>query len=133
MVSDRTTQIGIGSAVTFVISLGTAIPAFGLFLGPFFTFGGGLVGGGVGGWLRGGGATEGAKTGLIVALVGGIASSIVAVVVGTALNLVFVSDSASSDLGGYVVLAAIGFVSGLVFTLIGGLIGGTVTGAIRGE
>ena len=69
MVSDRTTHIGIGSAVTFVISLGTAIPAFGLFLGPFFTFGGGLVGGSVGGWLRGGGATEGAKTGLVVALV----------------------------------------------------------------
>lgn len=131
MVSSRQKNLGIGSAITFVISLGTAIPAFGLFLGPLFTFGGGLVGGGVGAGLEGGGGTAGAKNGLIIALVGGLTSSVVAVTIGTLLNFVIsASDAGSSSPGGWLVIAAIGFVTGLAFTLFGGLIGGVVGGAI---
>jgi len=134
MVSERNKNVGIGSVITFVISLGTAIPGFGLLLGPVFTFGGGLVGGGVGGFLEGGGAAEGAKVGLLVALIGGVTSSVVAVTGGTLLNAVIAtSDGSGSSAGGWLVIAAIGFVTGLVFTFIGGLIGGSVAGAIRGD
>jgi hypothetical protein len=134
MVSERNKNIGIGSVVTFVISLGTAIPGFGLILGPLFTFGGGLAGGSVGGFLEGGGAAEGAKVGLLVALIGGVTSSVVAVTGGTLINAVIAtSDGSGSSAGSWLVIAAIGFISGLAFTFIGGLIGGSVAGAIRGD
>jgi len=134
MVSQRQKNLGIGSTITFVISLGTAIPAFGLLLGPVFTFGGGLVGGGIGAGLEGGGGTEGAKNGLIIALAGGLTSSVVAVTVGTLLNFIIsTSDGGTSSPGGWLVIAAIGFVTGLAFTLFGGLIGGVGGGAIGGD
>lgn len=132
MVSQRTMHVGIGSALTFFISLGTAIPAFGLFLGPLFTFGGGFVGAAAAGWLRGQGVQEGVKTGLLVALVGGITSSLVAVTGGTLLNVVFVSQESSGDtLGGWLLIAGFGFVSGLVFTLIGAIFGGALGAGLK--
>lgn len=51
--TDRVKYSGIGAAITFVFGLGPAIPAFGIFLGPLFTFGGGLVGGAIGGYVAG--------------------------------------------------------------------------------
>jgi|GEM_PF-2386669 len=134
MVSERTKNIGIGSVLTFVTSLGTATPGFGLILGPMFTFGGGLTGGSVGGFLEGGGAADGAKVGLLVALVGGVTFSVVAVTGGTLFDaLIATSDGSGASVGSWLVIAAVGFVSGLVFTFMGGLVGGNVAGAIRGD
>lgn len=133
MVSERTKHLGIGSIITFFVSLGTAIPGFGLFLGPIFTFGGGLTGAGVASWLQKTGSKDGVKIGIIVALAGGVTSSIVAVTGGTLLNMFLVAEESSGETGGWILLAIIGFVSGLIFTLIGGIVGGAVAGHLSEE
>lgn len=127
MVSDRMKHAGIGAAITFVIGLGPAIPALGMFVGFLFTFGGGLVGGAVAAGLHRRGGTEGVKVALIATLIGGVASSVVASIVGTLLNVVLVAD-ASTEPGGYVLLSIIGFVTGIPLTLVGGALGGAVLG-----
>lgn len=129
MVSDRMKHTAVGAAITFVVGLGTAIPAFGLFLGPLFTGGGGFLGGAVAAGLHRRGGVEGVKVALIAVLIGGVTSSIVASIVGTILNFLVVGPGeAQTNLTGYLGLAVIGFVTGLVFTLVGGAIGGAIAG-----
>jgi hypothetical protein len=136
MVSERIKYTGAGAIVCFVVSLGTAIPGIGLFIGPLFTFGGGFLGGGVAGGLQTNGGTEGAKLGFVAAVVGGVASSVIAVVVGTVLNVWMVSAAGT---GGatepwvWIMYAIIGFISGLIFTVVGGLTGGALAGFLRGS
>lgn len=127
--SDRRKHILIGSAVVFVISLGVVIPALGLFIGWIFTLGGGFAGGATIGFLRKRGASDGAKHGLIVALVGGFPSSIVGVILGSVLNFVVLSSDGDS-VGGLVLIATVGFFSGMLLKIIGGVIGGGLVGAL---
>jgi hypothetical protein len=120
----------IASVVVFVISLGVVIPALGLLFGWVFTFGGGLAGGCIIGYLRKRGGRDAAKYGVMVALLGGIPSSVVGVIVGTLFNVVLLSsqDGSSSSGSGLLVFAVIGFMSGIIFKIIGGFIGGGITG-----
>jgi hypothetical protein len=128
--TDRQKHILIGSGVVFFISLGVLIPALGLFIGWVFTLGGGFAGGATVAYLRGGGGRNGAKYGLIVALLGGVPSSIVGVIGGTILNAaVLSSQQGGSDSGaGLLVFAIVGLISGMFLKLFGGVVGGGLVG-----
>lgn len=128
--TQRQKHILIASGIVFFVSLGVAIPAVGLFLGPIFTFGGGFLGGATIGFLRKNGGRNGAKNGFIVALVGGIPSSVVGVIVGTVLNAaVLSSQQGGSDSGAsLLVFAIVGLFTGIVFKVLGGVLGGGIAG-----
>jgi len=128
-------QILIASAGLFCISLGVLSPRWGISLGWLFTITGGVVGGILIGGLRRRGGVDGFVYGAYVGAVGGLASSIVGVVLGTPINLAtFASETSITPskytIGGYVLIAIVGFVSGMVFKLMGASVAGALVGAL---
>lgn len=130
MVSSRLKHTLIGAAVCGFVGLGTSIPALGLFAGPLFTFGGGLVGAATGAYLEGGDERDSIKLGLAVAVLGGVPSSIIGATLGTFLDMQLAQTGPNpsyAPTSSYVVLAVIGFTTGLILTGLGALIGGWLT------
>ncbi|MDS0299371.1 DUF5518 domain-containing protein [Halogeometricum sp. S1BR25-6] len=129
-ITSRQRDILIGSGIVFLISLGVVIPALGVLIGWIFTLGGGFAGGATVGYLRRKGGRDGAKYGLLVAIIGGIPSSIIGVIVGTFLNIAVLSSQGnpSNDTTGWIIIAIFGLISGIILKLIGGIVGGGLIG-----
>lgn len=128
----RQKHLGGAAALAAFVGLGAAIPAFGLFLGPFFKFGGGVLGGGLIAYLQSTGGRSGVRLGAIVGAVGGGVSAVLGSTVGTVLNVVVTADQ-GTELSGLLLLALVGFVTGWIFLLLGAALAGGAVGYLFGD
>lgn len=128
-IGDHISELAGATVLAALIGLGAAIPAFGLFLGPFFKFGGGVVGGALGAYLIAEGARSGARVGVVVGLVGGILSGVLGFTIGTVLNIIWLSGGSGGDtVGGSVLLGIIGLFTGWIFLFLGAVLSAATVG-----
>lgn len=128
-IGDHKKELAGGAIIAAFIGLGAAIPALGLFLGPFFKFGGGVVGGALGAYLIAEGARSGARAGAVIGFAGGILSGLIGFSLGTLLNAALMAGGeGSGGAGGALLLGIIGLFTGWIFVVIGAVSAGATVG-----
>lgn len=132
MESQRKKYLGIGAAITFLLSTPTLIPFIGGIIGVVLSPLAGFIGGGVAVYLLGyTEPVEGIKDAAIAVAVGWALSAVVGISITLVLNVVLASGGAESSIVGALVSIAFGLVFGFGLTVVPGVIGGALATVVN--